>query len=186
MESLLRKLYNTIKSAAAGVKGESGQSMAEFVILIPVVLIIMMLPLDYARAFYSRMLLNTATTEALSQLAPGDITGGAGVRSKLINSISVSYGDILDVGRISIDSMVLSGDNKKDYTYYVYTSDKSKEAFENQFDKRDSNYIYKTVKIKVSLDMTPLTPLGRQFLGDTFKVSTREYSRNVYLEGYVP
>ena len=169
------------------ILSECGQSMTEFAIILPLVIIFLSLPFDYARLILAKINLNSAATEALSNLKTTDMApSGTGVRDAIIDSINKSYGTKLDVGRISFDKLTVANSKKEDYTYYVYTSDKANNPFDKQFDERNSNYSCQTVTLKMSLDFVPVTFLGRSILGSSVNVSTREYSRDVYVEGYKP
>ena len=168
---------------------EKGQALTEFAIILPIILLLLMLPFDYARLIYTKMSLNSAATEALATLKPSDVggPGGSGSPSQVVlDSINRSYGNSIDVGRVSIDRLDISNEGKKEYTYYVYTSDKAHNPFDKQFDERASNYFCKTVSLKISFDFQPVTFLGRQLMGRDVKVSSREYSRDIYVEGYRP
>lgn len=183
----VRSLYNfpkKIKNIARRWRAEKGQSIAEFTLILPIIMLLAMLPIDYARLMYTKMLLNTAATEALAQLETDDITGG--VAGNVINIIDESYGDRLDVGRVSVENLTVGSKDKQDYIYYVYSSEKALEAFENQFEARPSNYASYVVKMKLAMDVEPITFLGKQFLGSNVKIQSREYARDIYAEGYTP
>ena len=69
---------------------EKGQALTEFAII----LLLLMLPFDYARLIYTKMSLNSAATEALATLKPSDVggPGGSGSPSQVVlDSINRSY-----------------------------------------------------------------------------------------------
>ncbi|MDO4788861.1 MAG: pilus assembly protein [Johnsonella sp.] len=181
---ILCDFFRKIKKLLSCSSSERGQSIAEFTLILPIIMLLVMLPIDYARLMYTKMLLNTAATEALAQLEQGDLGGGVGGR--VINIIDVSYGDRLDVGRVSIESLSVGSLEKQDYIYYVYSSERALEDFEDQFDARPSNYSSGIVKMKLAMDVQPITFLGKQVLGSSVKIQSREYAREIYAQGYTP
>ena len=102
------------------VFSEKGQALTEFAIILPIILLLLMLPFDYARLIYTKMNLNSAATEALASLKPGDVggSGSSGSASQVIlDSINRSYGRNIDVGRVSIDRLDVGNEGRKNYTY---------------------------------------------------------------------
>lgn len=164
-------------------KNEKGQSMTEFALILPLVLILMMVPIDAARIIHVKIALNSAATEAISQI---DYSSLGNISLKVNEVLNSSYGDVLDVGRVGIKTLSLGAKTKENYDYYVYTSEKAEKAFPEQFDKRDGNFTSVGITLSLETELEPLTPLGKAIFGKKVKIDTRGYNRNVYLSGYTP
>ncbi len=166
------------------IRSEKGQSVTEFALILPFILVLMMAPIDLARVIYTQMQLNSAATESLSQL--DDTVDAANIYGKIMDSVRESYGDVLDSGKVAVDALKMEPAKKENYTYYVYSSDLAGNPFDKQFEARSSNFSYVRVQYRLSLELEPLTFVGKMLMGDRITVSSRDYSRNVYTGGYVP
>ncbi len=183
-------LFKWCKNRILGLRifgRESGQSIVEFALILPLLLIFLTLPIDYARLIYTQMVLNSAATEALAQVEPDNVAYTATLPDKIKDSVVKSYGDQIDVSAMHIEKLQVGNKDKKGYVYYVYNSDKGSDpSFAKWFEKRNSNFHCRTVSLKLSVEFKPITFLGQQFLGSSRRIDTREYSRDVYAEGYQP
>lgn len=164
------------------IKEESGQSFAEFALIIPILVLLLMIPIEYYRIISTKIILNSAASDALVQLEDKIITRD-NLYSEISNNISKSYADSINVNKL-IKIVNLDNEIENDYKYYVYSSDKENSDFSKQFDIRDSNFKSQSVSLKLKYNVKPITLLGMTFLGDEFEVETREYKRDIYLEGY--
>lgn len=167
-------------------QSEQGQSIVEFAIIIPILILLVMLPVDYFRYINTRMLLCSAASEGIGQLTYASIDNGT-VSSDFINTLNTAYGDRLDIGRVTISTMNYGAVTKQNYTYYVYSSDKADPLnYWNQFDQRPASYQCAEVEIQLTYTIEPLTFWGSMYLGDKINITTPVYTRSVYAGGYTP
>lgn len=168
-------------------KAEKGQSLVEFAIILPLLVLLLTLPVDYFRYINTKMILSSAASESIGQLNYASVSSGNPVNN-IRQTIKDYYGDRLDSGKVHIDFN--KGSLKKEnYTYYVYSSakaDPDPAHYWDQFEERPSSYQCMAVQVQLSYELSPVTYWGVLFLGDTFDVQTPAYTRNIYVAGYTP
>lgn len=166
------------------IKDEHGQAIVEFALILPILLILLLLPVDFYRCIQVKMLLNSAASESLSQLDYSSVANGSTVND-LIGTIHLTYGDQLDTGRVTINRLDLGSTDTKNYTYYVYSSDRANTSnFWNQFEERPSTYQCQSVELQLSYELQPITFWGRWMLGPSYQINSRCFSRSLYVGGY--
>ncbi len=175
-----RKLQNWLNT-------EKGQSLVEFAIILPILILLLTLPVDYFRYINTKMLLNSAASESIGELSYTSASSG-NPDNDIKQTLKDCYGDRLDSDKvqISIDKGI---PEEKDYTYYVYSSAKADPDplhFGEQFEERPSSYECMEVQMRFSYEMSPVTYWGTVFLDDTFEVKTPTYTRKIYAGGYTP
>ncbi|WP_276981245.1 TadE/TadG family type IV pilus assembly protein [Johnsonella ignava] len=160
------------------LKCELGQSVVEFALVFPILLLMFLPAMEYYRYIRTKMLLNTAASESLATLISGQ--GESDIRA----TMNRTFSDKLDVNNIRID-FINSGDIDEPYTYYVYSSDRSASgvAFSDQFEARPSRYVKNKISVQLSYTMRPITLFGEKFLGNTFTVRSKVFERDVYVKG---
>lgn len=183
------------------LKEETGQSIVEFALILPLLILLLMGPVEYYRFISKKITLNSAASDILVQMRYEDFEEPTFDQTKekfkyeFKQRLKRSYGDQLNVDHIDIQANNFNNqlgthgtfdlqEKNKEYMYYVYSSDREQDA--NKFDQRPSNYTYTTVTVKLSYDAEPLTFVGRSLLGDHFKVETRPYTRSIYKNGFDP
>lgn len=164
------------------IREESGQSLAEFALIVPILILMLMIPIEYYRIISTKIILNSAATDALVQLDKEAVTVD-NIYMKITDNIAASYADNIDMNKL-VKVVKLGSTVENNYKYYVYSSDKKNSDFSKQFDIRDSNFKTQRVKLKLRYSIEPITLLGKTFLNDKFEIETREYQRDIYLEGY--
>ena len=168
-------------------KSEQGQSVVEFAVVLPVLILLFTVPIDFFRYINTRTLLCSAASESISQISYSSVQNNT-LGADAMQLMQKTYGDRVDVGRVKISADSGSVE-KKNYTYYVYSSDKANadpDDYWCQFDQRPSSYQCVDVRLQFSYDLTPVTIWGSLFFGDTFSVKTPIYTRSVYAGGYTP
>lgn len=166
------------------IENEHGQAIVEFALILPILLILLLLPIDFYRYIDMKMLLNSAASESLSQLDYASVSSGS-TASNLMNTIHLTYGDQMDTGRVTINKLELGSTDTKNYTYYVYSSDKADPSnFWNQFEERPSTYQCQSVELQLSYELQPITFWGRWMLGSSCRINSRCFSRAIYAGGY--
>ena len=169
-------------------KKEKGQGLVEFAIILPILLLLLLVPIDLYRVINAKMVLKSAASESIAKLNYEEINN-IGLEPSILNTVDQYFGDKLDLGEIDILHLDEKRPEDKEYIYYVYSSDLAEENpsdFQEQFDKRDSNYKYKEVELQMSYPVKPITFWGGLFIGDSFDVKTPIYKKDVYISGYNP
>ncbi len=167
---------------------ESGQSLVEFALLLPILMLLLLIPVDLYRYANAKMILKSAASEGISQLTYADVSTGD-TANALRQTVEDYYGDKLDTGRVTISLLNESPPFAENYTYYVYSSEKAIENptnFWNQFESRNSSYKCMEVQVQMTYTLKPVTFWGSLLLGSSFDVVTPVYSRDVYVTGYMP
>lgn len=167
-------------------KNESGQSVLEFALILPVLIMLLTLPVDFFLYMNTQMTLSSAAGDCIGRLDFSDIYSGTG-SNKVMEVIGQNFTERLDPGKVHITQLDAGIMNKNDYSYYVYSSDLANPAdFENQFEVRPGSYQYTDVQLQLSYERSAVTFWGALFLGNTYVVKTPVYSRNIYISGYTP
>lgn len=168
-------------------KTETGQSLVEFAIILPILVLLMTLPVDFFRYINTKMILNSAATECIGQLTYASVSSSSSLEmeEKIRDMICDYYGDRLDNEKVQI-TFTKGNHDTEDYTYYVYSSLLAGEAnFGDRFEGRSSSYQCQEVQVDFSYQMSPITYWGEIFLGDTFDIQTPAYNRKLYAGGYM-
>lgn len=154
------------------ISDEEGQSLVEFALLIPLLIALCFLPLDFFRCAVMKMNVETAACEAAGALTAENLD-----ENTVNDMVRRTYGDTLpDVSA----SLTVSGEKTKEYTYRVYCSDS------DGFEERRSNYSYRTVTIKLTAKGKPVSPAGRAYYGEEWTVESGEIKKDVFMEGFDP
>ena len=83
------------------MRGTSGQSMVEFALILPMMLVVMFMITEFGRALFQYNLLTTATREAARQAAVSSIDTYQAVAESVA-------GDILTAGHIPLNTVTLA------------------------------------------------------------------------------
>lgn len=165
-------------------KYECGQAIVEFALILPILLLLLLLPFDFYRCINMKMILNSAASESLCQVDYASIANGT-LANDLMDIIRTTYGDQLDAGRVTVEKLDLGAKSTETYTYYVYSSDKADPGnFWNQFESRPSSYEGQHIELQLSYEIEPVTMWGEMFLGASYQVKSRSFSRTIYAGGY--
>lgn len=161
---------------------EDGQAAVEFAIVAVVLAFLIAMPIDLYRYAAAKMVLSSATSEALSQISADEIDDTSALSAHALDAANNMYGDKV-AGLAVSDVSVSPSSQKVDYDYRVYSSDRANES--DQFEARSSNYSYKTVKLSLSCDWEPVTFLGTQVFGNgTVRIEGDALTKDVLVEGY--
>jgi Flp pilus assembly protein TadG len=168
-------------------KDEAGQSLVELALILPLIIMLLLLPVDFFRYINTKMILSSAASDSIEQLQYTSIENNT-VEADILNQVAVIYGDRLDASLVTVD-YESSAPTKEDYDFRVYSSRMA--AFDPDdywdfFEEKESNFWTVKVRLQMSYDMRPITFWGVLFLGDTYTVRTPEFTRSVYKNGYVP
>ncbi len=167
-------------------KGEKGQGIVEFAIILPILLLLLLVPIDLYRVINAKMVLKSAASESISKINYEDV-GTEGLEGAILDIVDECFGDKFDMDKVEVSFLRESFPADKDYIYYVYSSDladRYPSNFQKQFDKRSSSYKYKEVELQMSYNIKPITIFGNMFIGDSFDVKTPIYKRDIYMSGY--
>lgn len=169
-------------------QSENGQSIVEFALILPILILLLSLPVDLYRYMDMKVMLSNAASESIGELDYETMASGDGPQ-QIVQVVEDHYGDRLDHSKVQLKVLSEGGAVEIPYTYYVYSSalaDPSPANYWSQFESRAGNYQCAQVRLQLAYDMKPVTFWGSLFLGDSFEVKTREYSRNLYVRGYSP
>ncbi len=172
-------LFKGIRSLFA----EDGQSMVEFALVLPILVMLLLIPLDIYRYVSLQAKLNNAAVDGLNYVRYENIKGGT-YEDAIKSAIDSEYGSSLDVSRLAFEKLEKSGSTTEDYTYYVYSSDKRSHSYQNQFDARPSNYEHCTITAQLGYELKPITFWGSLLMGRSCTVKSKEVSRDIYSGGY--
>ena len=77
-------------------KDHKGQSLVEFALILPILLILVLGAMDIGRLFFTKMVITNAAREGANHLAyhPGDISGMQAVIAQEADSSTVEYADL--------------------------------------------------------------------------------------------
>lgn len=167
---------------------EAGQSLVELAIILPLLVILLMLPVDFFRYINTKMILSSAASECIQQLDYASSSPGT-AHIKIMDYLSDCYVDRLDLGLVTMSYNPGIASKTTDYTYRIYSSalaDPNPAHYWDQFEQLDSNFETEKVSLRFSYDIQPITFWGVMFLGDTVTVETPEYTRHIYKNGYTP
>ncbi|HZK57086.1 MAG TPA: TadE/TadG family type IV pilus assembly protein [Clostridia bacterium] len=167
-------------------KGERGQGIVEFAIILPILLLLLLVPIDLYRVINAKMILKSAASESISKINYEDV-GIGGLEDAILDIVDECFGDKFDMDEVEISFLKEGPLVDKDYIYYVYSSDLADQNpgnFQKQFDKRSSSYKYREVELQMSYNIRPITIFGNMFIGNSFDVKTPVYKRDIYISGY--
>ncbi|MEY8353959.1 TadE/TadG family type IV pilus assembly protein [Lachnospiraceae bacterium 54-53] len=174
------------KKIWSGWGEEGGQSVLEFALVLPILVLLLMIPLDFFIYMNTQMTLSSAASECISRLDYPSVSSGTG-GTTVMEVLVQDFSERLDPGMVTIEELNAGSSQKTDYTYYVYSSDLADPSdFAGQFESRPASYRFAQLNLQLSYERTAVTFWGALFLGNTYEVKTPVYSRNVYINGYTP
>lgn len=168
-------------------KDEAGQSLVELALILPLIIMLLLLPVDFFRYINMKMILSSAASDSIEQLQFESIKDKK-EEEFILNQVAVFYGDRLDMDLVSVDYEPLE-EVKVGYDFRVYSSEKAAsnpDTYVGLFEERGSNFETVKVRLQLSYDMRPITFWGVLFFDESFTVRTPEYTRSIYKNGYVP
>lgn len=165
--------------------GEEGQSMVEFALILPIILLLLLVPVDIYRFAHTKMLLNSANSDIISQVTYVEGMSSDTVKTTIQEHLNRSYADILDVTNVQFDKVELGTLREVDYNYLMYTSEKEDEpVFQDKFQLRtDAKYQVRELEVQLSYTTEPATFWGAMFFGDTMHIESSPYKRTIYCGG---
>ena len=164
------------------IREEDGQSIMEFAVILPLIILLAFAPVDIFRVAMMKMNIDSACVEALNQVGGEEIRNGTAV-DRINETVQNTYGDILS--GICVDEFSYGPEQIREYDYYVYSSDQAdRPAFPDRFEKRPSNYTYRKAVLRLSCGADSLTFAGRLFFGSHFTVKSDEVRKDIFIEGY--
>lgn len=179
---MVKSIVSKLKTA---IGNEAGQSVTEFVVILPILLLLLLVPVDFYRAIDLQMQLNSAAADCLNSLQFSDIENQR-FDEVFMEAMEVQYGDLIDMSTLGIEKLEVELPVTEEYTYYVYSSDKASERrYQDRFEARPANYSHCRVTTQLHCEMKPITFWGSMFLGEVYDVESKEVSREIYSGGYV-
>ena len=183
------------------IREEDGQSILEFAFLLPVLLLLAVVPVDFFRYAVLRMNLRSAAVEALNQVTETDLSDGTKGKAveRIRASVERTFGESLPPVEVAFDFTLAEVKTEEDsrdeegstfYYYYVYDSDLTgEEVYGNRFEKRKSHYAYYKTSLQLSCKFQPATLIGKGYFrfasdGDGVTVQSSVVKKDIFAEGY--
>lgn len=157
------------------LKCETAQSLLEFALVFPLLLLVLAVIFDFGRIVDAKFLIQSAASEGIQQLSA---TNGAisetEINDDMLHIVENDYDDRLDLSKLTISSSV-DGPIVKYYVYHVKSGYKWVEV--------ESNITYSNATVSLNYEVPILFPVTRLVLGETFPLSSTSTAQ-VILAGY--
>lgn len=149
-------------------KSERGQSLVEFAMVLPILLIVLGMAVDIARVVDAKILVQSAACESVRQIS------SRSTMSSEVNTVLATYYDRLNKTKLTTNLTATSTSNRN-YTYHAYNS--STKKFVDQ-----SSYIkYFDATVNLTYKVSVITPMAQLVMGKE-KVINAKFTRMI-LEG---
>lgn len=165
------------------LREEAGQSIIEFALLLPVLILLVLAPVDFFRYALMKMNLESAAAEAINQVTEAEWKTGsaeAAVRKVLDNAYAGAFPDVRVEVFPKTAAEVQNHLETNRYTYYVYSSKT------DDYEERPSNYSYCEATVTLSCRFTPITWIGAQYFQDDAGGVTAAAVKDILMDGYDP
>lgn len=154
---------------------ETAQSLLEFALVIPILLVILAAIFDFGRVVDAKFLIQSAASEGIQQLSAIDGTiSEAEINADILCIVENDYDDRLDLSKLTISSSV-DGPIVKDYLYHVKSGGIWVEV--------DSNITFANATVSLTYEVPIFFPITKLVLGESFPVSSTSTAQ-VILAGY--
>lgn len=152
------------------LKKETGQSLVEFALVLPVLLIILGMVVDIARIIDIKIVLKSAACDSVR-----NIKTDAGKLSEAERAVAAYY-DRLDLSSLNID-VIKNNSSRRTYNYHSRTADymvfKTNQSYIDTFD----------VTVVLNYSVPVITPMGQLVLGKNFRVR-ESYTKMIVAERF--
>lgn len=139
--------------AKKGLKNESGQSLVQFAILLPVLISMFCLILEAGRIFDAYIVINNAASECVRRIAEEDTRKYDDVVDDVLLH---NYSDRLNLANMDFDTNVVGGIQQESF-YYM------KDIHANPL---LSSFKYHDVKVEIKYKVKMITPISIALIGD--------------------
>ncbi|MFM1535317.1 TadE/TadG family type IV pilus assembly protein [Helcococcus ovis] len=165
------------------IKNESGQSLVEFALILPILIILLSMVVDVWRVYDTKLLLQSVASECAIHLAEKDDVHKlrnkeVELKQNLNELIDKQYGNRLDRKKRDITVSLANDEIKEEFTYHV---NNNSYYLKNRPDYEQTKLIikkYKDASITVTYDVDFWMPLTSLFYGDSkAKVSSEITTR---------
>jgi Flp pilus assembly protein TadG len=164
------KIILTIKRLIVRSRLKRGQSLVEFALILPLLLLMFGFLFDVGRIIDTKILLQSATHEGARQ-----IISKSNMDNQVLSAIS-DYSDRLEFDKLTVISSA-SDTIKQNYTYHALKSDGY------NFDQLSSYYTYFDATVTLKYELPIIMPNSKLFFGENFEI-TSSFTSQVYLDGY--
>ena len=151
-------------------KKEKGQSVVEFALVLPMLLLLLGMIVDVGRVLDAKILIENAACESIRQINS---------RSTMVtdvNNILNTYYDRIDSTKL-VKSVTGTANATRNYTYHAYKSST------NSFVSQPSYITYFDATVELTYTVNPLTPIGKLMLGNSVQIKSK-YIKMIYVGGF--
>ena len=149
-------------------KREKGQSLVEFAMVLPILLVLLGMAVDIARVIDAKILIQSAACESVRQ-----ITSRSTMTTE-VNTVLSTYYDRIDSSKL-VKNISGSSTDFRYYTYHAYNS------YYNSFVDRASYIKYFDATVNLTYTVPIITPMAQLVMGKE-KVISSQFTRMI-LEG---
>ena len=159
-------MNNALLERAEKINNESGQSLVQFALMIPILLLLLSMAVEVARIVDAQILLNSAACEATRSIkATSDIDYS--VETILYGN----YADRLNLSRLNYETHE-TREKKKYYNYHA------RDTRYGGHVNRTSFYTYKDITVVLTYELELATPISNLiFNGGTVKLTSKYIGR---------
>lgn len=167
------------------IKNESGQSLVEFALILPILIILLSMVVDVWRVYDTKLLLQSVASECAIHLAEKDDVyklrnKELELKQNLNELIDKQYGNRLDRKKRNVTVSLGKDEIKETFTYHVdnNTNYRGNGPKNGLAQTKEITKKYKDASIKVTYDVDFWMPLTRLFYGgDKASVSSEITTR---------
>lgn len=174
MKNKLNKLNKNL------IKDEEGQSLVQFALILPILIILLSMVVDVWRVYDTKLLMQSAVSEIAVNLVEKE--GDYEYKSFVEELMEINYGDRLRKENRKVD-LVFGDEKKETFIYHWYTGISN--AYYNNYKiyekKQDILQRYKNATITLNYEVIFWMPLTRLLYGaDSIKLSESIVTRVTY------
>lgn len=149
-------------------KSEKGQSLVEFAMVLPILLIILGMAVDIARVVDAKILVQSAACESVRQIS------SRSTMTSEVNTVLATYYDRLNKTKLTT-SVTATSTSNRNYTYHAYNS------LTGKFVDKSSYIKYFDATVNLTYKVPIITPMAQLVMGKE-KVINSKFTRMI-LEG---
>lgn len=154
------------------IRGEKGQSIIEFALVLPILLMFLGMAFDIGRVIDAKILVQSASSESIRQVTSRSSMTGE------INGVLATYYDRLDQSNLEV---LISGgySSKRYFTYHAYNNS----HYPGYFVDRESYITYFDATVELTYKIKIITPMAQLVMGKE-KIVNSKFTRMITEGGF--